>query len=284
MIQLVVDSTAAVPADFLEQHSNVHVIPLFISVKGEYVPEYEATIEQVIDYSESTKKAVPTSQPSTGDFLKMFESLPKEDPIIVICITSGVSGTYNGAVLAARQSGRKNISVINSRTTAIGMMEILEDALEFIDKGLSFDEISKALMESASLMRTTFTVDTLDYLRRGGRIGKAAGLIGSILKIKPVIYLNDNNEVDVLAKVRTGKKAAAAMIDYLHKNSPCKRIGIVHIENEEGGRALQAKVQEEYPDIEVTLSTGTPVLASYLGPGLTGIIFESANDGGNKNV
>ena len=125
-------------------------------------------------------------------------------------------------------------------------------------------------------MRTTFTVDTLDYLRRGGRIGKAAGLIGSILKIKPVIYLNDKNEVDVLAKVRTGKKAAAAMIDYLHKNSPCKRIGIVHLENEEGGRALQAKVQEEYPDVEVTLSTGTPVLASYLGPGLTGIIFESA--------
>lgn len=276
MIQLVVDSTAAVPKDFLEQHPNVHVIPLFISVNGEYVPENEATIEQVIDYSESTKKAVPTSQPSTGDFLKMFESLPKEDPVIVICITSGVSGTYNGAVLAARQSGRKDITVINSRTTAIGMMEILEDAMDFIDQGLSFEEISKGLLESASLMRTTFTVPTLDYLRRGGRVGKAAGLIGSILKIKPVIYLNDSNEVDVLAKVRTEKKAATAMIDYLHKNSPCKRIGIVHIENEEGGRALQARVQEEYPDIEVTLSTGTPVLASYLGPGLTGIIFESA--------
>lgn len=276
MIQLVVDSTAAIPKDFLEKHANVHVIPLFISVKGEYVPEYEATIEQVIDYSESTKKAVPTSQPSTGDFLKMFETIPKEDPIIVICITSGVSGTYNGAVLAARQSGRKNITVINSRTTAIGMMEIVEDALEFIDQGLSFEEISKALMKSAENMRTTFTVDTLDYLRRGGRIGKAAGLIGSILKIKPVIFLNDKNEVDVLAKVRTSKKATAAMIDYLYANSPCKRIGIVHIENEEGGKALQARVQEEYPDIEVTLSTGTPVLASYLGPGLTGIIFESA--------
>ena len=275
MIQLVVDSTAAVPKDFLEQHPNVHVIPLFISVNGEYVPENEATIEQVIDYSESTKKAVPTSQPSTGDFLKMFESLPKEDPVIVICITSGVSGTYNGAVLAARQSGRKDITVINSRTTAIGMMEILEDAMDFIDQGLSFEEISKGLQESASLMRTTFTVPTLDY-RRGGRVGKAAGLIGSILKIKPVIYLNDSNEVDVLAKVRTEKKAAAAMIDYLHKNSPCKRIGIVHIENEEGGRALMTRIQEEYPDIEVTLSTGTPVLASYLGPGLTGIIFESA--------
>lgn len=113
MIQLVVDSTAAIPKDFLEKHANVHVIPLFISVKGEYVPEYEATIEQVIDYSESTKKAVPTSQPSTGDFLKMFETIPKEDPIIVICITSGVSGTYNVPFLPrARADGRTSPSSI----------------------------------------------------------------------------------------------------------------------------------------------------------------------------
>ncbi|MEE3452073.1 DegV family protein [Dialister sp.] len=276
MIHLVVDSTAAIPKDFLDTHKNVRIIPLFISMNGEYVPEYEATIEQVIDYSERTQKAIQTSQPSTGDFIRIFNEIPPEDPIIVICLTSGVSGTYNGAVLAARQSGRKNISVINSRTTAIGMMQIVEDGIEMIEQGLPFEEISTKLLEAADHMRTTFTVDTLDYLRRGGRIGKAAGLIGSILKIKPVIYLNGKNEVDVLAKVRTGKKAAAAMIDYLHENSPCKRIGIVHIENEEGGRALQSRVQAEYPDIEVTLSTGTAVLASYLGPGLTGIIFESA--------
>ena len=276
MIHLVVDSTVAIPKDFLDSHKNIRIIPLFISINGEYVSEYEATIEQVIDYSERTKKAIQTSQPSTGDFIKIFNEIAPEDPIIVICLTSGVSGTYNGAVLAARQSGRKNITVINSRTTAIGMMQLVEDAVELIDQGLTFEEISAKLLDAADHMRTTFTVDTLDYLRRGGRIGKAVGLIGSILKIKPVIYLNDKNEVDVLAKVRTGKKAAAAMIDYLHKNSPCKRIGIVHLENEEGGRALQAKVQEEYPDVEVTLSTGTPVLASYLGPGLTGIIFESA--------
>ena len=276
MIHLVVDSTAAIPKDFLDSHKNIRIIPLFISINGEYVSEYEATIEQVIDYSERTKKAIQTSQPSTGDFIKIFNEIAPEDPIIVICLTSGVSGTYNGAVLVARQSGRKNITVINSRTTAIGMMQLVEDAVELIDQGLTFEEISAKLLDAADHLRSTFTVDTLDYLRRGGRIGKAAGLIGSILKIKPVIYLNDKNEVDVLAKVRTGKKAAAAMIDYLHKNSPCKRIGIVHLENEEGGRALQAKVQEEYPDVEVTLSTGTPVLASYLGPGLTGIIFESA--------
>ena len=108
--------------------------------------------------------------------------IPEKDDIIVLCITTAVSGTYNGAVLAAKQSGRGNISVINTKTTAVGMLQMVQDALEFIESGNSFAEITDKLTEVAEHMRTTFTVDTLDYLRRGGRIGKAAGLIGSILE------------------------------------------------------------------------------------------------------
>lgn len=281
MIHLILDSTGAIPADWLAKHPNVHVIPLSISMQGEYIPETETTIEQVIDYSEREKKALPTSQPSTGDYLQLFKQIPEEDGIIIIAITTAVSGTYNGAVLAARQSGRKQISVINSRTTAIGMFQLLQDGLDWIDEGLSFEEITENLNKAAKNMRTMFTIATLDYLQRGGRVGRAAGLIGSILKIRPVIYLNSRDEVDVLDKVRTEKKAIASMMSYLHDNSPCKRIGIVHIKNEEGGRALQQRVQQEYPDVDVTLSTGTPVLAAYLGPGLVGIIFESSRSQGD---
>ena len=276
MIHFLLDSTSAIPESYLEQHENVHVVPLTISINQEYIPESDVTIEKVIECSERDKKTVPTRQPSTGDFLQAFSNVPEEDPVIVLCLTSAVSGTYNGAVLAARQSGRKNICVLDSRTTAIGMLQLLEDGIELAQSNLAFDEVCKKLFDLTFHMRTEFTVDTLDYLYRGGRIGKAASLIGGILKIRPVIYLNPNNEVDVLAKVRTEKKAIASMVKYLEENSPCKRIGVVHIENEEGGKSLQAKLQELYPENEVTLTTGTPVLASYLGPGLLGIIFESA--------
>lgn len=276
MIHIIADSTSAIPAEMLSKYANLHVIPLSLSINGEYIPENEATIRQVIEYSEATNKAIPTSQPSTGDFLNVFNSIPEEDSIIVLCITTAVSGTYNGAVLAAKQSGRANISVINTKTTAIGILQMVQDGLEFIEKGESFAEITEKLIDISDRMRTSFTVDTLDYLRRGGRIGKAAGLIGSILKIKPCIYLNKKNEVDVLDKVRTRKKAVDSLLKYLADNSPCKRIGIVHIENLEGGKELQTVVQEKYPDIDVTLTTATPVLACYLGPGLVGIIFESA--------
>lgn len=276
MIHVIVDSTSGVTEESLAKHKNLHLIPLTLVINGEYVPETEATVSQVIEYSEATKKSIPTSQPSTGDFLELFNKIPAEDAIIILCITTAVSGTYNGAVLAAKQSKRDQIAVINTRTTAIGILQMAQDALEFIDAGVSFDDLVKKLLDIAERMRTTFTVDSLEYLRRGGRIGKATGIIGSILKIKPCIYLNKNNEVDVLDKVRTRKKAVASLLNYLHNNSPCKRIGIVHIENIEGAKELQRQVQSEYPDIEVTVTGGTPVLACYLGPGLVGIIFECA--------
>lgn len=276
MIHLISDSTAVVPEEMLAKHNNLHVIPLQICMNGTYIPDSETSIEEVIEVSEREKRSIPTSQPSTGDFLSAFAKIPEGDSIIVVTVTSGVSGTYNGALLAAKQSGRKEIEVVNSRTTAIGMIQLLEDGFGWIDEGLPFEEVAANMQKAALRMRTTFKVDTLDYLRRGGRIGKAAGLIGSILKIKPVIFLNDKNEVDVLDKVRTDKKANACMMKYLAANAPCKHIGIVHIENPEGAEELRAKVQETYPDVHVTVTTGTPILAAYLGPGLVGIIFESA--------
>ncbi len=276
MIHIVSDSTAVFSPEFLAAHDNLHVVPLTISYEGEYCPEGAISVEQVIEYSEREKKNLATSQPSTGDWLKVFEEIPEDEGIIVLCLTPAVSSTFSGAQLAARQSGRKKISVVNSRTTAIGMVELVKDCFEWIDEGLSFEEVSKKLYDATFRMRTCFTIDTLEYLRRGGRIGRAAGLIGSILKIKPIIYLNPDDEVDALDKVRTHKKAISVMLDFLRRNSPAKRIGIVHIVNEEGGRALQELVQAEYPDVEVTLSTANSVLAAYLGPGLVGIIFEKA--------
>lgn len=247
MIHFLLDSTSAIPESYLEQHENVHVVPLTISINQEYIPESDVTIEKVIECSERDKKTVPTSQPSTGDFLQAFSNVPEEDPVIVLCLTSAVSGTYNGAVLAARQSGRKNICVLDSRTTAIGMLQLLEDGIELAQSNLAFDEVCKKLFDLTFHMRTEFTVDTLDYLYRGGRIGKAASLIGGILKIRPVIYLNPNNEVDVLAKVRTEKKAIASMVKYLEENSPCKRIGVVHIENEEGENPCRLNCKSYIP-------------------------------------
>lgn len=275
MIHIVTDSTATILPEILAKHSNIHMVSLTLCIDGEYVEESKTTIDDVIAYSEREKKSIPTSQPSTGDFLSVFNSIPKEDSIICINLTSAVSGTVNGARLAAKQCNNKNVAVIDSHTTAIGIYHMVQDALEFIDAGMEFNDIVEKLNQVSLKMRSEFTIPTLDYLRRGGRLGKAAGLIGSILKIKPIIYVDETNQLDSLDKVRTEKKAISSMIKYLEENSPCKRIGVVHLQNEEKAKLLKNTLQELYPNIEITVSTGTPVLAAYLGPGLLGIIFES---------
>lgn len=277
MIHFILDSTSGVSKDILDKYPQIHKVPLYMFVDGEYRDESEFTIDDVIEYSEREKKAIQTSQPSTGDYMKLFESIPQDDEIIIIALSVAVSGTYNGAVLAARQSGRKKIAVINSRSTAIGMIHLLRDGLEMVEQGLPFEKVVEGLQDGASRIRTTFTMESIEYLRRGGRVGKADGLIGSILKIRPVIYLTDEDEVDALAKVRTQKKGIEAVVNYLHEQSPCKRIGVVHIKNLDVANALRDRLSKEYPDIDITVSTGTPVLTCYLGPGLVGIIFEKAN-------
>jgi DegV family protein with EDD domain len=274
MIHIVSDSTAVLSPEFLRAHSNVHVVPLTICYEGEYRAESDVSVEQVIEYCEREKQNLTTSQPSTGDWLKAFSEIPAEDPILVLCITPAVSGTFGGAQLAARQSGRENIVVVNSRTTAIGMVQLIEDTLEWIDEGLPFEVIANNLQEAAFRMRTCVMLDTIEYLRRGGRIGRATGFIGSILKIKPIIYLTADDEVDALEKVRTQKKGFSVILDYLKENAPLKRIGIVHVVNEEGGRDFMEVVKAEFPDVPITLSTANSVLAAYLGPGLVGAIFE----------
>ena len=276
MIHIVSDSTAVLSPEFLCAHSNVHVVPLTICYEGEYRAESDVSVEQVIEYCEREKQNLTTSQPSTGDWLKAFSEIPAEDPILVLCITPAVSGTFGGAQLAARQSGRENIVVVNSRTTAIGMVQLIEDTLEWIDEGLPFEVIANNLQEAAFRMRTCVMLDTIEYLRRGGRIGRATGFIGSILKIKPIIYLTADDEVDALEKVRTQKKGFSVILDYLKENAPLKHIGIVHVVNEEGGRAFMEVVKAEFPGVPITLSTANSVLAAYLGPGLVGAIFERA--------
>jgi len=183
----------------------------------------------------------------------MFDTIPKEDGIIVVCLTSAVSGTYNGAALACKESGRKDCFAIDSHSTAIGMRQMVQDGLEYIEQGLPFDVVKEKMLDVARRNHTCFSVPTLDYLYRGGRIGRAANIVGSILSIKPIIYVNKENQIDVLDKPRTTKKAIERMVKWLHDNSPCKRIGIVHIENEEEARKLQARVQAEYPDVPVTV-------------------------------
>lgn len=273
MIHVITDSTAGITKEYLAQHENLHVIPLYISLGGDFVPEYDLTVKDVIDYVESTDKVPLTSQPSVGELMEIVNTIPKDAGIIMFSITGGVSGTGQTMEAVAKQCKRSNVVAIDSMTTEQGMQFLIEDALTMDKEGKSFDEIVTSLHKSIKNMRTMFVPGTLEYLRRGGRIGHAASLIGAILQIKPIIYINAQNEVDVLDKVRTAKKGYAYMIKEALKR-PVRKIGVPHLFAEKEAEKVRDTLQEALPGMPIRITTGTPALSCHLGPGLVSIMVE----------
>ncbi|EGO65175.1 DegV family protein [Acetonema longum] len=276
-VHIVIDSTACLPDDFLKKYDNLHVIPLKVILGDREWPEPEMSCRELFDLSQKSNIFPKTSQPAPGDFAAVFAPLVAAGhEVIVITISSRISGTFNGAKVAAQAAGGK-IRVLDSRTTAVGMAKMAEMALAMIQAGHSADEVFSRLQDMADVTHTMIVPKTLDYLHKGGRIGGAAALMGTILQIRPVLYLTEG-KVDVLDKARTQGKAVQRMVEELSQYPKLAHIGVIHIEAPEDGAKLAAQVRELYPDVPVSLTTGSPVLATHLGPVLAIICHEVLGD------
>ncbi len=273
MTHIICDSTAGITDEFAAQHDNLHIIPQYIALGGDYIDERELTLADVFNYVEKTDKHPLTSQPSLGQLLDLIEQIPEDEGIIMLSITGAVSGTGRTMDAVAKQCGRKNVVAIDSMTTEAGMQFLVEDALELNKEGKSFDEIVSNMRKSIGNMRTMFVPSTLEYLRRGGRIGKAASMLGTLLQIKPIIYINAENEVDVLMKVRTAKKGYAKLIEEALAH-PVRKIAVPHLTAEKSALKVRDELKKSLPDMPIRVTPGTPALASHLGPGLVCIMVE----------
>lgn len=275
-VHVVVDSTANIPQEMLDKYDNLHVIPLNVSFGDKHWRDGEVALKELFNMVESTGSLPCTSQPAPGEFISVFEPILKSgSDIVVITIDGALSGTIHSARTAASMLNANNIYVVDSWTTAIGMLRMARTALELAEAGKSAKEIAKYVEKEAAATHTIFTVDTLRYLHKGGRIGGAAALIGSILQIKPILHLVDG-KVAVFDKVRSKPKAVKRMLEELNKYNNIKEIGVVHLEVWDEAYAFKEMIQKNYPDIPVTVSDGGAVLASHLGPGVLGIIFEES--------
>lgn len=273
MVHIICDSTAGFEKEFVENHPNLHVVPLYISLGGEYLPEFEFTLQDVFDYVERTNEHPKTSQPSVGEIQDIINRIPEDEGIILLSITGSVSGTHQSMAMVAKQCKRKNVVAIDSMTTEVGLQFLVEDALKLSEQGKSLEEIVTSLHNSIKNMRTMFVPNTLEYLRRGGRLGRAASLIGALLQIKPVIYVNEKNEVDVLDKVRTSKKGYRRMVEEALKR-PIRKIGIPNLLAEKDAEYMKGLLQEVLPNTDIRMTSGTSVLSCHLGPGLVALMVE----------
>ena len=272
-IHIVLDSTANVPPETLAAYPNLHIVPLKV-IMGENVwNEPELSTEELFRLVREKGIHPRTSQPAPGDFAAAFAPAADGNAIIMIGVSGGLSGTVNGARAAAREFKGREIYVIDSCTSAIGMVKMAEAALAMAAAGQSASTIAQRVQTMADATHTLFLPDSLEYLHKGGRIGGAAVLFGSILQIKPILTLCAG-KVQVVDKVRTRARALARMVEELNKYGELEYIGVAHGEAPAVAREVYDTVKQRYPDVPVSLTNIGSALGAHLGPGIIGLIFQ----------
>jgi DegV family protein with EDD domain len=212
-----------------------------------------------------------------GDFLQAYDRLAgKVSSIISIHLSAGISGTVQVARSAARMMPGVDISVVDSGAAAIGVYMMVDAAARAVAAGWEKERILQTLEYIKENRTLLFMPDSLEYLKRGGRIGGAAALLGTLLQVKPILYFNPdkNGIIDVYEKIRTREKGLQrilAELDKAYRQTPDLKTGVVHVGAEAEGKALVQRIRGLYPELSPDLCPVGPVVGGHIGPGTLGI-------------
>jgi DegV family protein with EDD domain len=271
---IVLDSTADFP-EAPERFPNWRVVPLYVLFGNESHRDYVDLSPQAFYERLRTADQLPTtSQPTPGDFLETYEALADYERIYSLHLSSALSGTYQSAVTAAAELGDK-VRVVDSES-ASAAIAILGLALQRrLDRGTTDDEIDALVARYREEAGLLFTVDTLEFLRRGGRIGRASAWAGQLLHVKPILTIK--REVVPLKRVRGNQKAMQEFISEFTaktQDSPTLKVGIAHADAPERAEQLQKMVHGERPQAEVEIVTTLgAVVGTHAGPGTVGFFW-----------
>src|SRR3954462_5203580 len=274
---VVADTTSYLTPELLSQH-DVRLVSLYVGIEGEQERESEiADLAGFYERLRASDQQVTTSQPSVGDFIAAYEPLLAEGKeIISIHLSSGISGTYESAMqarerLTAEGKGGERIVVCDSRAGAGGMGFVILGAANVPENGGNAAEANERAEAAREELKIWFAVDTLDYLRRGGRIGAARAWIGTTLKIKPILTLD--NEITPIERVRTRSRSFERMVDCGRQRHEAGADAWVvqHVQDLESAERLVDACKPIFGSDPVFTSEVGPVIGAHVGPGLLGI-------------
>jgi fatty acid kinase fatty acid binding subunit len=275
-IAIITDSTAYLSPETVKRYG-IHVVPLKIHWEGEtFRDNVDIHPEEFYEGLEKTEWLPTTSQPSMQEFYNLYENVALHvDAIIVILISSGISGTVGSAMSAAQEFDQVPVEVVDSHLTSVGLALVVREAAKLIEAGLEFDEVVKKAKETAANVRIYFVVDTLKYLHKGGRIGGASRYVGTALKIKPILTLTPDGRIDALEKVRTQKKALQRVIRIAQKFAGDGKVvgGVIHANAPEIAKHFIEMARESLVVEEMNLYELSPVIGTHVGPGTLGLAF-----------
>ncbi|MFW5982029.1 MAG: DegV family protein [Halanaerobiaceae bacterium] len=273
-IALITDSTCDLPREVLE-NLGIKVWPLKIIYKdGEYQDRVDIEPKEI--YQRFDKEIPSTSMPSPAEMQTTFQELKDEGftHVIVILISSGLSGTYNVCKMASDNFDGLEIEVIDSKLLSLGLGRLVLYARKLIDEGkLGFEEMVEKIRSKIDDISLNFVVGTLKYLKAGGRIGKVRGTIGELLNIKPIISINEEGVYYTVDKARSRKASLNKIFKILKgkiKEGLCY-VDVMHANAEEEAQSLLERFKELSNVKDTFFGEISPAMAVHAGPGLIGV-------------
>ncbi|MDI9884176.1 DegV family protein [Streptomyces sp. HNM0645] len=273
-VAIVTDSTAYLPPQTMELHG-ITAVPLTVVLGSQALEEGTEISARSLAQALQKRRAVTTSRPSPETFAAAYRATAETGVtgIVSLHLSSEFSGTYDAAVLAAREAPVP-VRVVDTGMVAMALGFCALAAAEAVDAGGSLDEAVAAAEKRAAGTSAFFYVDTLDYLRRGGRIGTAQALFGSALAVKPLLQL-EGGRIELREKVRTASKAIARLEEIAAERAGTGPVDIAvhHLAAPERASALAERLRERVPNLgELHVSEVGAVIGAHTGPGLLGAV------------
>ncbi|MCL6633705.1 MAG: DegV family protein [Alicyclobacillus herbarius] len=274
-IAFVTDSTAYLTPEQAGQ-DGLEVVPLTVLFGSESFREgVDLTTEAFFTRLAQADKLPTTSQPTPGEFAAVFERLLKEyDSVLCLLLSSGLSGTFHSAEMAARMVDG-DVTVVDSQIASYGIAGPLLDGIALARQGGTKEDVLDLWRRELTDMHAYFVIDTLEYLHKGGRIGGAAAAFGALLQIKPILTMREG-KIDLFEKVRTHRRAMERMLAQLDRDAQAGRplqVGVVHSQRLADAEKLRADLVQRYPNIEAEVSELGPVIGTHTGPGVLALVY-----------
>jgi len=274
---IVLDSTADLP-DAADRFPNWRIVPLYVRFGDESMRDgVDISAAEFYERLRGSSVFPTTSQPTPGDFLACYEELGGYERIFSLHISARVSGTFASAETAAgKLDGHGRVRAIDTETASASIAMLALAIQRRLVRGTSDEEVEALVDRYRRERGLLFTVDTLEFLQRGGRIGKAAAFAGTLLQVKPILSIRDG-EVEPVKRVRGDRKAFAELAMALEtetKDEPEYRLGVAHAAAPERAAELEALVRQQRPraELELVVTLGA-VIGSHAGPGTLALFW-----------
>ena len=273
MLKIVTDSASDLPPDIA--HSlDITVVPLSVHFGDRTYIDGEDIDASTFYRMLQTERVHPhTAQPSVGRFEDAFRCLAAAGhEIVAITLAASLSGTFNSVMLAARNVPEVRVTVVDSGTASMALGSLVIRAARLAQEGCTATEVVDVVRTMMPRLGVYFLVDTLIYLQRGGRIGRARSLVGTMLNVKPILTLRDG-VVTPLKRVRTRGKALQEVVELVRAQAPIEESYVMHAAAPEQAAELAALIQPACDGVHVDVLPLGPVVGVHIGPGTLGVII-----------